>query len=73
MSAPIGKLAPVAGSRVVVLMTTDQVAAMLGVPRALVWMAGWVGWIPAARNGHRLYFDSVEVSAWLGQRAARRA
>jgi hypothetical protein len=73
MSAPIGKLALVAGPHVVVLMTTDHVAAMLGMPRPLVWMAGWVGWIPAVRNGHRLYFDSVEVSAWLRERAARRA
>ena len=50
------------------LLSVDQVATQLGVPRSWVYNAAEAGRIPALKLGKYVKFDPEELRQWLVQR-----
>jgi excisionase family DNA binding protein len=52
----------------VVLLTADDVAERLGVPRSWVYRAAREGDLPSVRCGRYRRFDEADVASWIDRR-----
>ena len=51
-----------------VLLTADDVAKRLGVPRSCVYGAAREGDLPSVRCGRYRRFDAADIASWIDRR-----